>query len=428
LVIGILLAASGFTADILGEYLGPIEYKGYIVFDYPEGENPIINIVFTVDPTLAGNLIILNVPSPWSHSYGGGILALSGGSLGPGGSVRVTVSLNQYFEDGEYMVSSVGTTSADEVSTASGPLLVGELYLLNVLGMASANRFPLLALVAGFAFLELYLSRRKPKGIDGLAHELPVIDSVIPELTESSETPPSDQIDTDTPSIDSSDYDNSDLPGLNEIDESDTDPPLTDTSEDEGSYFKMYTHQGSFYFPMTPEDRERALAHARSEVIQFLSKYSIPEEIIEKLFLFEGGTIRPIYQITTTDKKKAQKQLTLLNALRNMLSGNDLYFNREEIRRLCIDHNVFDKSNFYRYYGENTSLFRSHGNLLGWNKVGEGSLDLIITIGGERELAETIREILEDELPALDPEDNGSVEPEGEGVLDRIVNFFRNLF
>lgn len=83
LIIGIIITASGFTADILGEYLGPIEYKGYIVFDYPEGENPINNIVFTVDSTIADNLIILNVPSPWSHSYGGGTLTLSSGSLSP---------------------------------------------------------------------------------------------------------------------------------------------------------------------------------------------------------------------------------------------------------------------------------------------------------------------------------------------------------
>lgn len=58
LIIGIIITASGFTSDILGEILGPIEYKGNLVFDYPEGENPIINIVFTVDSTLAGNLII----------------------------------------------------------------------------------------------------------------------------------------------------------------------------------------------------------------------------------------------------------------------------------------------------------------------------------------------------------------------------------
>jgi UDP-2,3-diacylglucosamine pyrophosphatase LpxH len=177
-IIGIILTASGFTSDILGEYLGPIEYKGYIVFDYPEGENPINNIVFTVDSTLAGSLIIVNVPAPWSHSYGGGILTLTGGSVGPGGSVRVTVSLNRYFEDGEYPVSSVGTTTVGEVSQASGPLLVGELYLLNFLGMASAYRFPLAALVAGLGVLELLLSRRKRDSPDDVQTGRMTVDTV----------------------------------------------------------------------------------------------------------------------------------------------------------------------------------------------------------------------------------------------------------
>ncbi len=64
IVIGILLIAGGFAADIIGQYIGPLEYTGYIVFEYPEGENPIVNIVFTVDTRIAGNLIIINVPSP----------------------------------------------------------------------------------------------------------------------------------------------------------------------------------------------------------------------------------------------------------------------------------------------------------------------------------------------------------------------------
>ncbi|MEE8570422.1 MAG: metallophosphoesterase, partial [Candidatus Bathyarchaeia archaeon] len=165
LIIAILIAASGFTSDILGEYLGPIDYKGYLVFDYPEGDNPINNIVFTVDSTLADNLIIVSVLSIWSYSYDSPVLTLSGGSVGPGGSVSVTVSLNKYFEDGEYSVSSVGTTTAGEVSQASGPLLVGELYLLNFIGMASAYRFPLAGLVIGLVFLELFLSGRKRAGV-----------------------------------------------------------------------------------------------------------------------------------------------------------------------------------------------------------------------------------------------------------------------
>jgi hypothetical protein len=160
LIIVLIFTASGFTSDTLGDYVGPFEYKGYLVFEYPEGDNPINNILFTVDSTLAGNLIIVDIPSPWSHSYGDGTLTLTGGSLSPGGSVRVTVSLNKYFESGEYPINSVGTTTAGEVSQASGPLLVGDLVLLNFLRMASAYRFPLAALVAGLAILELFLNRR----------------------------------------------------------------------------------------------------------------------------------------------------------------------------------------------------------------------------------------------------------------------------
>lgn len=160
MVIGILLTATGFAADVLGEYIGPIEFKGYLVFEYPEGENPITNIVFTAPPSLADSLIIVDVPSPWSHSYGGGTLTLSGGSLGPGGTVSVTVSLNKYHEEGEYTVTSVGTTSNGEVSQASGPFIVSNLILLNLLGLASAFRFPLAAVVVGLTFVELLLNRR----------------------------------------------------------------------------------------------------------------------------------------------------------------------------------------------------------------------------------------------------------------------------
>ena len=177
-VIGILLTASGFAADILGEYVGPIEYKGYLVFDYPEGENPITNIVFNLDPSLSDSLIIVSVPSPWSHSYGGGTLTLSGGSLSPGGTVRVTVSLNKYHEEGEYPVSSVGTTSTGEVSQASGPLLVGNLILLNLLGMVSAFRLPLAGVTVGLGFLEWYVFRRKRVGPEDLQMTRTTVDTV----------------------------------------------------------------------------------------------------------------------------------------------------------------------------------------------------------------------------------------------------------
>lgn len=160
LVIGIILTASGFVSEPLGGVFGPLEYKGFLVFDYPEGENPINNIVFTVDSTISSNLLIVDVASPWSHSYTDGVLTLTGGSLSPGGSVQVAVSLNKYFEKGTYSVSSVGTTTAGEVSNAQGALFVGDLVILRFLQMLSDYRYTLAGLMAGLAALELFLSRK----------------------------------------------------------------------------------------------------------------------------------------------------------------------------------------------------------------------------------------------------------------------------
>ena len=95
LVIGLVLTASGFLSESVGNVFGPLEYKGYVVFDYPEGDNPITNIVFTIDSTLAGNLLIVDVPSPWSYQYGNGELTLTGGSLNAGGTVQVRRQLGQ---------------------------------------------------------------------------------------------------------------------------------------------------------------------------------------------------------------------------------------------------------------------------------------------------------------------------------------------
>lgn len=146
--------------ESLGEVFGPLEYKGYLVFDYPEGENPINNIVFSVDSSLAGNLLIVDVPSPWSHSYSEGALTLSGGSLSPGGTVQVAVSVNKFFEEGEYPVSSIGTTTSGEQSSAIGVLLVGDLIILRFLEMLADYRLPLAGAMLGLAALEFLLTRR----------------------------------------------------------------------------------------------------------------------------------------------------------------------------------------------------------------------------------------------------------------------------
>lgn len=232
ILLSIILTASGIASEQLGPIVGPVEYNGYLVFDYPEGDNPIVNIVFDVDPWVSECLLIVNVPAPWTYTYSDSILTLSGGSLNPGGSVSVTVSLDEYFEEGEYQVTSVGTTSAGEVSNAAGLLLVGNLYLLRVISLANTYQTPLLGSVIGLIALELmFWYRNRPfrdiippvKEVNDFVRESetvlnqngkpkdPIVDdsksdikheSVIPELAPYDGTAPIDHSEKESPEID----------------------------------------------------------------------------------------------------------------------------------------------------------------------------------------------------------------------------------
>jgi len=155
LLLGVILTATGLASEQLGPIVGPVEYNGYLVFDYPEGDNPITNIVFEISGWISPSVIIVDVPAPWTYTFSEPTLTLSGGSLNPGGSVSVTVSLDDYFDEGEYTVSSIGTTSAGEESNSNGPLLVGDLYLLRVISLTNTYQTPLIGSVIGLIALEL---------------------------------------------------------------------------------------------------------------------------------------------------------------------------------------------------------------------------------------------------------------------------------
>jgi UDP-2,3-diacylglucosamine pyrophosphatase LpxH len=160
-IIGLLISICALAPDQVGNIIGPVEYKGVIVFDYPFGDNPINNIIINPDPILANNLIIVSVPSTWTYSYSGGILTLSGGLLSPSDYIQVTVSLNKYFEAGEYQANGVGTTTNGETSLSSGVLLVGQLNLLYTIGLASNNLIPLLLGTFALGLLDVFLSKRR---------------------------------------------------------------------------------------------------------------------------------------------------------------------------------------------------------------------------------------------------------------------------
>jgi hypothetical protein len=156
LVFGIVFTVTAFGSEALSEIAGPLEYKGYIVFAYTEGENPINHIAFTVDMTIAPDLMILDVPAGWGHIYIGRVLTLSGGSLSPGGMVQVQVSLNGHHPSGNYPIDSSGTTTAGELVLSSGVLMVGDLHILNFLTILNSLRYPIFASTFGLGFLEMF--------------------------------------------------------------------------------------------------------------------------------------------------------------------------------------------------------------------------------------------------------------------------------
>ncbi|MCW4012866.1 MAG: hypothetical protein NWF07_07720 [Candidatus Bathyarchaeota archaeon] len=160
IIAGLLATAGGFASDFLCNNLGPAVYNGFLVFEYGEGENPVNNIVFTVDSQIAGNLIIIDVPSPWSYTHEGDTLTLSGGSLSPGSSVRVTVSLNKYYDEGEYSARSMATTTMGDKIQSTGSLAVGNLSPLTIVETMSTYRVPLAGFVLALGATEYFLTSR----------------------------------------------------------------------------------------------------------------------------------------------------------------------------------------------------------------------------------------------------------------------------
>lgn len=175
LVLGTLLTASAFGAEIIAPYLGPLEYKGQMGFSYTEGINPITYITIEIDSTVAEKLIILDAPTGWTYTLTGNILELEGGTLDPGNSVAIPVSFGGYIAPNEYAVTSTGYTSGGETVQASGSLIVSLMVMLNALDTASAMRYQLVMATLGIGFIELILSRmlqRKPIEVESVADKL----------------------------------------------------------------------------------------------------------------------------------------------------------------------------------------------------------------------------------------------------------------
>jgi hypothetical protein len=159
IALGLILTGAAYSADFFSPFIGPTEYRGQLGFTYVEGENPITGITFEVDPRIAGNLLILEVPAGWSHTFSGGALELSGGSLSPGESLEVPVSLASYVEPDEYPISSTGVTSGGETVQAVGSLVVTMMVILRTLGAISSVKTTASLGTVGLVFMDIILKR-----------------------------------------------------------------------------------------------------------------------------------------------------------------------------------------------------------------------------------------------------------------------------
>ncbi|MCW3989225.1 MAG: phage tail protein [Candidatus Bathyarchaeota archaeon] len=159
IALGLILTGAAYSADFFSPFIGPTEYRGQLGFAYVEGENPITIITFQVDPRIAGSLLILEVPAGWSHTFTGGTLELSGGSLSPGESLVVPVSLSSYVEPDEYSISSTGVTSGGETVQAAGSLVVTMMVILRTLGAISSVKTTASLGTVGLVFVDIILKR-----------------------------------------------------------------------------------------------------------------------------------------------------------------------------------------------------------------------------------------------------------------------------
>jgi hypothetical protein len=156
---GLILTGAAYSADFFSPFIGPTEYRGQLGFTYVEGEDPITGISFEVDPRIAGSLLILEVPVGWSHTFSGGTVELSGGSLSPGESLVVPVSLASYVEPDEYLISSTGVTSGGETVQAVGSLVVTLMVILRTLGAISNVKTAASLGTVGLVFVDILLKR-----------------------------------------------------------------------------------------------------------------------------------------------------------------------------------------------------------------------------------------------------------------------------
>ena len=144
IIVLIFLAAFTFFSEDISSFVGKFEATGDFTYTYLEGDTPITQVTFNIDPELAENIKIDTVPSGWSYTMEGSTLVLSGGSLAPGSTVNIGYHLERYMEPRDTPISAVGITTDGKGVPASGTVVVSETIILKIIYIFIIYKIPIL--------------------------------------------------------------------------------------------------------------------------------------------------------------------------------------------------------------------------------------------------------------------------------------------
>ncbi len=123
-----------------------------------------------------------------------------------------------------------------------------------------------------------------------------------------------------------------------------------------------------------------------ARVRTFMSRCSIPEDMIKGLLFADGEEVLFVQEPDTNKISKGQVSWSLLLALKSAISGNDFQIDPEDVRSVCIEKGLYDKSNFIANFKNNKDLY---------NKIPAAQGGPVkLSQKGEKRLAELIKELM----------------------------------
>jgi len=182
LILMIIISLIAAFANVVGVYVGPIEYQGTLTYVYVEGEDPIGFVAFTFDDYIADSLLVVESPSGWTHTQAGNVISLSGGPIYPGDSLVIEISAWKYVLPGSYLFTVSGGGA-----TARGELFVTEMILLKIIWLLNDYLIPLMVFTGLLGLGELYSTLRKPKVAEPVppgtvTEEPPITPPIVPTM------------------------------------------------------------------------------------------------------------------------------------------------------------------------------------------------------------------------------------------------------